>query len=113
MEAWKDKGFFKEYVKKNLELRKTQLETDLQNLSWVSNRSLEQTKFLFRLCEEDFDKLFSLEAKLKRFQLYFYTPTTKEEVEKVLQASNADEAKIAMGYVKNKVGLWYKENEMQ
>jgi len=112
MEPWNDKGFSKEYLDKRKSFREQQLKQDLENLSWLSNRSLEQTKFLFRLCEEDFDKLFSLEAKLKKHLLLFYTPSTKEEVEKVLKASTTDEIKIGLGYVKDKVGLWHKD-EMQ
>ncbi len=57
----------------------------LELLSWVSNRRLQQTEMLFELCDNDFDKLLLLESKLKR-RFFFApdTPSTKENVEKIL-----------------------------
>jgi len=39
-------------------------------LSWTANRSLNQTKFLFELCDNDFEKLFKYEAYKKRSMTY-------------------------------------------
>lgn len=66
----------------------------LDRLSEVSNRSIEQTKFLFELVDRDLLKLIELEEKLKNnFQP---TPGDKETAKKVLD----------MGYGK----YWWKIN---
>ena len=55
----------------------------LDKLSTVTNRSLNQTQFLFELCDNDLNKLVRLEQKVKN-NLLSYCPDDKEEVEKVL-----------------------------
>lgn len=42
----------------------------LVTLSWLANRSLNQTNFLFDLCDKDFDKLLKYEAYKKRTMTY-------------------------------------------
>jgi len=42
----------------------------LEYLAWVSNRSLNQTKQLYELCGNDFEKLMELEAKTKKHHLF-------------------------------------------
>lgn len=55
----------------------------LELLSWVSNRRLQQTEFLYELCGNDFDKLLEVEAKLKKHHLQ-YCPGDMDELNKVL-----------------------------
>jgi len=57
--------------------------TKLDKLSNVTNRSYNQTSFLFELLDKDFDKLVSLEQKIKN-NFVMYCPGDKEECEKVL-----------------------------
>ena len=47
-------------------MNEEQLQENLKFLSDAVNRSLNQTKFLFELCDNDFRKLFKLEAALQR-----------------------------------------------
>lgn len=92
-------------------------EENLKNLSWVSNRRFEQTRFLFELCDNDFNKLLALEAKLKR-HVVFGCPSTKEEVNELLSvpdfykgldADNTyDKLMLVLGYKKNEVKLYEK-----
>lgn len=51
----------------------------LKYLSWVSNRSHNQTLQLFELCGNNFEKLMELEAKTKKHHL-FGCPADKTEV---------------------------------
>lgn len=60
------------------------LEHKLDMLSWVSNRGLGQTKFLLSLCDDDFDKLLSLEARLKKLYYGLSCPGDKETVDRLL-----------------------------
>lgn len=57
----------------------------LVTLSWTANRSLNQTKFLFELCDNDFDKLFKYEAYKKRTMTYGCVGN-KEELNEALTA---------------------------
>lgn len=59
------------------------MEEQLKTSSNQFNRSLNQIKFLFELCDNDFEKLTKLENKIKD-NFLFYCPGDKEEVEKVL-----------------------------
>ena len=52
-------------------------------MSFVANRSDAQTKFLFDLCDKDFDKLLELEAKIKANFIYA-CPNDKQAVEEIL-----------------------------
>jgi len=54
-------------------------------LSYTSNRSLNQTKFLFELCDNDFEKLMKLEACVKRDFTHF-CPGDKESVNELVDA---------------------------
>lgn len=57
-------------------------------LSDVTNRSLDQTKFLFKLVDNDLLKLIELEEKIKNnFQA---TPGDKEAVERILNMDYKD-----------------------
>ena len=86
----------------------------LVQLSWVSNRRVDQTRMLFEFCDFNFDKLLELEAKFKRHQVYV-TPGEKEKVEKLLLVKDFDEkvpnynARVEMmkvlGYGQNRMGL--------
>jgi len=61
-------------------------ELDKDRLDWLTdktNRSDKQTQFLYRLVDGDFDKLKSLELKIKNC-FYFACPSTKKEANKVL-----------------------------
>ena len=49
-----------------------------------SNRSKNQTNFLFELLNEDFDLLVKLERKIKE-KMIFYCPSTLEEVSLILK----------------------------
>jgi hypothetical protein len=55
----------------------------LENLTDVTNRSVNQTKFLLDLVDGDFDQLVALEYKVKNNHLS-YCPGDKEEVKNVL-----------------------------
>lgn len=89
-----------------------EMEERLKNLSWVTNRRMEQLKFLFEVCDKDFDKLLALEAALKKY-FVSATPTTKEQVDYMLTEDEVGvdpyEKRMGMlGYAKNKVGLHIK-----
>jgi hypothetical protein len=66
---------------KNKNLRDNQELLDL--LTTLTNRSKQQTLFLFDLLDGDFDKLVLLEEKIKK-NFLSYCPGDKEECEKVL-----------------------------
>jgi len=55
----------------------------LENISTIDNRSLNQTKMLFELCDCDFDKLLTLLAKIKSKRI-FCCPADTDEVNKIL-----------------------------
>lgn len=55
----------------------------LVELRGFSNRSKNQTKFLFDLLNEDYSLLYKLEQKIKE-QHVFYCPSTLEEVIQIL-----------------------------
>lgn len=57
----------------------------LLTLAWVSNRSTNQTKQLFELCDQNFEKLLQLEAYHKRTHK-FACPSDKASVEEQLEA---------------------------
>lgn len=67
----------------------------ITQLSFISNRSISQTKQLFILCNNDFSKLYNLEAFLKKFHI-FATPSTAKEVEAILKT--IDYTKIDENY---------------
>ena len=50
-----------------------------------TGRSLAQTKFLFELCDSDFEKLVALEKKMKK-NFVWSCPADKEEVERILNS---------------------------
>lgn len=56
----------------------------LLELMKFSNRSKNQTNFLFELLNEDFDLLVKLEKKIKE-KMLFYCPSTLEEVSLILK----------------------------
>lgn len=56
----------------------------LLELMKFSNRSKNQTNFLFELLNEDFDLLVKLEKKIKE-KMLFYCPSTLEEVNVILK----------------------------
>lgn len=56
----------------------------LLELMKFSNRSKNQTNFLFELLNEDFDLLVKLERKIKE-KMIFYCPSTLEEVSLILK----------------------------
>lgn len=56
----------------------------LLELMKFSNRSKNQTNFLFELLNEDFDLLVKLERKIKE-KMIFYCPSTLEEVNLILK----------------------------
>lgn len=56
----------------------------LETLAWVNNRSTNQTKFLFGLCDNDVNKLLKLEAYLKR-NFVMSCPSDKETVDSNLK----------------------------
>jgi hypothetical protein len=74
----------------------------LELFSWVANRRTDQMRKLYELCDEDFNKLLKLEAKLKRLVCYL-TPGTKEAVDQVLLDHNNTCEKVveAMNKVAN------------
>ena len=86
------------------------MEERLKNLSWVTNRRLEQLRFLFELCDSDFDRLLALEAKLKQC-FVSVCPATKEQIEYVMETNSEsfDRSRLRImgmfGYTPNKVGL--------
>jgi len=51
---------------------------------WVNNRSANQTELLYTLCDNDFEKLMELAAKMKK-HFVSYCPADKEEVDKLLK----------------------------
>ena len=52
-------------------------------LTSITNRTITQTKFLLSLLDGDYDKLITLERKLKN-NFYCSCPGTKEEIEEIL-----------------------------
>ena len=56
----------------------------LEYLSWVSNRKLSQTKELFSLCDNNFEKLLKVEAAAKKLFLYG-CPKDKKELDEWLE----------------------------
>ena len=56
----------------------------IKALSITTNRSVKQIEFLLSLCDNDFEKLLSLEQKLKE-NFISYSPGNKEIVEKILK----------------------------
>jgi hypothetical protein len=60
-----------------------QIKESLNVFSWHSNRALNQTLFLFELCDNDFQKLLLVEEKIKNHHLS-YCPGDKEELNKIL-----------------------------
>jgi len=63
----------------------------LEHVSDFTNRSMNQTLFLFELCDFDFNILMALENKFKN-TFTFYCPSTKDEVEEVFnKKSSLDE----------------------
>lgn len=56
----------------------------VEYLAWCVNRRTAQEEFLFNLCDNDFDKLLELEAKMKKHFIH-YCPGDKDEVEKLLK----------------------------
>jgi len=64
----------------------------VENISTAVNRSAHQTKELFEFCDYNIKKLLKLEEKIKN-NFIFYSPGTKEEVEKIL-AITEDKVKI-------------------
>ena len=63
------------------------MEKFFQEFTNVTNRSVNQTKFLLELLDGDVNKLVYLEFKLKNNHLS-YCPGDKEEVERVLNMSD-------------------------
>lgn len=61
-------------------------EDKLEALSYVDNRSTGQMKMLFELCDNDFDTLLGLLARLKKY-FYHACPGDKEEVKTWLDKS--------------------------
>jgi hypothetical protein len=59
----------------------------LDRFTDVTNRSKGQTNFLYDLCDGDFQKLVSLEEKIRN-NFLSYCPDDKEEVEKILAMDN-------------------------
>jgi len=53
----------------------------------VTNRSVNQTEYLYRLCGYDFWKFVNLELKIMNNQV-FYCPGDKEELEKIMKMDN-------------------------
>lgn len=61
-------------------------------LSFLNNRSLNQTKLLFELCECDFEKLMKVEAGLKK-SLARYCPGDKDEIDFAVNVWNKSQYK--------------------
>lgn len=59
----------------------------LEYFAHVSNTSHNQTRQLFELCNNDFEKLMELEAKRKK-HFVFFCPATKKEVEDILNTKH-------------------------
>ena len=59
----------------------------LEQLSILTNRSLNQTILLFGLLDDDFDKLILLESVIKKKHIS-YCPDSKEEIENILNNGN-------------------------
>lgn len=57
---------------------------NLEILTNITNRTLNQTKFLLNLLDNNYEKLFTLERKLKN-NFIFYCPSTKKEIKKILK----------------------------
>lgn len=58
-------------------------EINIDILTSIVNRSLGQTKFLLDLLDNDYEKLITLERKLKN-NFYSSCPGTKEEIDEIL-----------------------------
>jgi len=61
-------------------------------LSYIDNRSLNQTKLLFELCDNDFEKLLKLEACVKK-TFVSYCPGDKELVNELIATWNESRKK--------------------
>jgi D-hexose-6-phosphate mutarotase len=64
-----------------------QYNLDKERLNWLTdrtNRSNNQTQFLFQLVDGDFEKLKALEVQVKNC-FVFYCPGDKEAVEEVMK----------------------------
>ncbi len=77
-----------DYIKKFLYIAKMEKMHNvlLEFYSNKFNRALNQTKFLFELCGNNYDELMLLEIKIKNGHV-FYCPGTKEEVKKIMLTS--------------------------
>lgn len=74
------------YTKQNSQekIKTMKLDTNLmEELTNKTNRSRNQTQFLFELCDFNFEKLVELERKLKN-NFVMYVPGDKDEVSRVL-----------------------------
>lgn len=69
------------------------MEQNLKHLADCVNRSDNQIKQLFDLCDKDFDKLLELEAKIKKYFIS-YCPKDKKEVEEILNLKTKSSNKI-------------------
>lgn len=70
-------------IKKINFMKETIDDTRFVELMKFSNRSKNQTNFLFELLNEDFNLLVKLERKIKE-KLVFYCPSTLDEVNQIL-----------------------------
>jgi hypothetical protein len=73
--------------------RTYQYKLDKDKLDWLTsktNRSKEQTQFLFQLVEGDFEKLKQLEMKIKNC-FYSVCPTDKETVGEIMNMQQTNE----------------------
>ena len=59
----------------------------LEWLTQLTNRSFEQTQFLFDLCEGDFLHLCKLEEKIKNLH-FTQCPNTKADIQNILSTKN-------------------------
>lgn len=64
-------------------MKETVEDPRLVELMKFSNRSKNQTNFLFELLNENFNLLVKLERKIKE-KMVFYCPSTLEEVNQIL-----------------------------
>lgn len=56
----------------------------LKYYCWACNRSMNQTMQLMDLCDNDFERLMELTAKMKK-HFVMYCPATKDEVTELLK----------------------------
>lgn len=61
------------------------VENLLKYFAWVANVSLNQTKFLYELCGNDFEKLMELQAKRRKHFPVGGCPNDKETVDEILK----------------------------